>query len=116
MSSRYSTKLVSIPNGGSLSAAVNVPQGLTLVGIQMSAAWTAAAITFQGSVDGSVFQDMFNAAGTEVSVTTAAGRFVALDPGVYQSFVKQIKVRSGTSGAAVNQAAQRDLYLVFLDL
>lgn len=116
MSSRYSTKLVSIPNGGSLSAAVNVPQGLTLVGIQMSAAWTAAAITLQGSVDGSVFQDVFNAAGTEVSITTAAARYVALDPASYQTFVKQIKVRSGTTGVPVNQGAQRDLYLVFLDL
>src|SRR5262245_61135060 len=71
---------VTIPNGQSLSPAIDLAR-LTLVGILMPAAWTAAAITFQASPDGVVFGALFDKTG-EVSVASAsaaAGQFVQLD-------------------------------------
>lgn len=97
-----------IANGASLSGAVEL-DGL-LVGIQMPTAWTAAGITFQASADGTNFFDVKDSAGTEVSLTAAASTYITLDPAA-RNF-KAIKVRSGTSAAAVNQGAERVLVLM----
>lgn len=83
-------------------------------------AWTAAAITFQSSDDGVSYRDLYTVAvdgtATEVSIAsagipTAAARSFVLDPVVFLG-VRYLKVRSGTSAAAVNQGADRTLTLV----
>jgi hypothetical protein len=104
---KYSRTTIS--NGTALSPAVLAAGKLT--GIQMPAAWTAADITFQGSVDGVTFYDMFDSTGTEVDLTVAASRYVAINPPIEVS--PYIKVRSGTTGTPVNQAADRQVILHF---
>lgn len=101
---------VTIASGASLSGAANIA-GRDVVGIVMPAAWTAAALTFQGSADGSAYNDVHDSGGTEVSYTVAASRYVHLGDGALRG-MQGLKVRSGTSGTAVNQAAERSIVLL----
>jgi hypothetical protein len=110
------TATATIANGASLSDSVFVDGRLS--GIITPAAWTAAAITFQASVDGSSFFDVYDDAleTTAVERTIASGnvgtsRFLALSL-VDWTAVTYVKVRSGTTGTPVNQGAQRVLTLV----
>lgn len=93
----------SIAAGQSLSAEIDFGAG-TLVGIAMPAAWTAASLTFQVSADGTTWNELYNASGTEVSVIAAAGQFIAIDPTQWRG-INAIKVRSGTAASPVVQAA-----------
>jgi hypothetical protein len=106
-----------IASGQSLSAAKAVPPGKQLVGIIMSPAWTAAGLTFQSSgTTGGTFQEVSDDAGTAVAVTVAAGVNVVLNQvAAAKKLVSHgaIKVRSGTSGVPVVQAADRVLTLIF---
>lgn len=101
---------VLIANGTSLSA--GIPLGAkTLVGLGMSAAWTAAALTFQVSQDGgTTWLELVDTTGAAISFTVAAGTAMAVTPASWRS-INMIKVRSGTSGAPVNQGADRTLTL-----
>ena len=98
-----------ISNGTSLSAAVLVGDH-TLVSIQMPSTWTSASLTFQASVDGITYQNVYSSTGTELTLTAAASTYIYLDPAIFSGAIK-IKVRSGTSGAAVNQGGDRTLWL-----
>jgi hypothetical protein len=102
--------VATIASGTALSAAV--PLGAkTLHGIAMSAGWDAAALTFQVSYDGgTTFQEMQSTSAV-VSYTAAAAQFIAIDPAIWRG-INMIKVRSGTSGAPVNQTADRTLNLI----
>jgi hypothetical protein len=96
-----------IANGASLSAAVEI--GKTWVtGLILPAAWTAASLTFQGSVDGTNFYNLYDTDGTEVTSQAAVDRFVRLDSADWSKF-SHIKIRSGTSGTPVNQGAARTI-------
>ena len=99
-----------IANAASLSAAVEIA-GMELVAIEMPAAWTAANLTFQGTHDGATFNNVHDDAGTEVSVTAAAARYIRLNPELWGGF-HSVKVRSGTAGTPVNQGAERIINLV----
>jgi len=88
-----------------------VPRDYRLCGIVMPATWTTANLTFQTSVDGVTYQNFYDAAGTEVAVVAAASRTIYLDPAIFAA-VPYLKVRSGTSGTAVNQAAARTIGLI----
>lgn len=101
---------VTVTSGGSLSGAVKLGDKVA-VGILMSAAWDAAALTFQGSVDGSAFSNIYDSSGNELTVQAALGRYIYLDPTVFVG-LNQIKLRSGPSAAAVNQTADRALTIV----
>jgi hypothetical protein len=101
-----------IANGASLSGAVDLGR-YRLARIEMSAAWTAAAITFQVSRDGVTYYNLYDKTGTEYSVTTDASRGVIIPLTDFLG-VQFLKVRSGTAGAAVNQAAERVLNLVLV--
>jgi hypothetical protein len=98
-----------IANGTALSAAISLGNKL-LVGIAMPAGWDAAALTFQGSIDGATFLEMQGASAV-LTYSAAAGQFIAVDPTLWRG-VNVIKVRSGTSGAPVNQTADRTLTLI----
>jgi hypothetical protein len=88
---------------------------LTLVGISMPAAWTAAPLTFQVSPDGGVtWQELYDGAGNEVTVQAAAGQFIVplADPSYVWRGVNMVQVRSGTLGAPVVQVAGAVINLV----
>jgi hypothetical protein len=113
----YKTATLQIDNGESLSDESvclkwGAPQGGpgtgwgTLVAIVVPASWTAADLTFQASNDDTTFTNLYNASGTEVTVTAAASRWIALDPSDFAG-IAYLKVRSGTAAAAVNQGGDR---------
>lgn len=96
------TKLVTIAAGASLSGAA-VLEGASVVGVVTDAAWDAAAVSFAVSVDGTTYVPL-RYQGVEFSeAAPGASQYVALNPSVFAG-VQYVKVRSGTSGAAVNQA------------
>ena len=100
---------VTIASGQSITPAINLG-GRIPVGVFMSAGWTAAGMTFQGSPDGSTYYDIHDANG-EINMTVSAGIYVAFDPTKLFG-VNFLKVRSGTSGVPVNQGAERILTLM----
>lgn len=105
---------VTIANGANLSSAGFVHGAL--VGIITPAAFTAAAVTFQGSVDGVNYYDIYDDSVERVFASgvfpAAAARFLSLDLNDWLPF-NYIKVRSGTAAATVGQGASRDIVLVY---
>lgn len=98
-----------IANGTSLSDAIDLKEG-ELLAISMPSSWTAANLTLQSSKDGgSTWQNVYDKSGTEVTITAAADRYIVLDSSLADLLrgVRNLKIRSGTSGAAVNQGAER---------
>lgn len=106
----FETDLVTIASGQALSDAANV-QGRDVVGIVMPAGWDAAALTLRASADGQNFADVFNIAGTEVSYTVAAGRYIPIEAGTL-SGMQSLILRSGTTATPVNQTANRVIGVV----
>ena len=98
-------KLVShaatIATNGSLSTSVDLNGGV-LEGVVMSAVWTAASISFEGSMDDTTFYEVGNGA-AEITYVAAAGWVIAIPAGVLNGAGRYIKIRSGTSIAPVNQ-------------
>jgi hypothetical protein len=106
---------VTIASAASLSGAATVA-GRLVTGINMPTSWTAADLTFQGAeqVVGGTFQNIYDSDGTELTVSAAASRAIALtsvEMDLLSAFAA-IKVRSGTAGVAVAQAADRTITLV----
>lgn len=103
---------VTIANNESLSDGVKL-YGNTLIGIIMPASWTAAVLSFQGSVDGgTTYYDLYDSTGTEKTVATVGtSRIIMLPPQDWFA-IDAIKVRSGTTGSAVNQGGARTIQLI----
>jgi hypothetical protein len=96
-----------IANGTALGAAGADLNNQHLVGIQMPAAWTAAALTFAMSLDGgTTWLNIYDQNGTELTVQAAASTYIALSPTLL-TVPGLLRVRSGTSAVPVNQAADR---------
>lgn len=102
----HTTLQATIASGASLSDALDLI-GYDLVGIEMPAAWTAAAITLQSSSDGVTYRNVYSASGTELSLTVDASRYVHVDSTVAGLLQRFVKIRSGTAAVPVNQAAAR---------
>lgn len=100
-----------ITNGTSLSGAIDLGAA-TLFGIQMPSAWTTANLTFQASTDGATYANLYDSTGAEVTVTAAASQFIVMAVPPQWIGLRYLKIRSGTSGTAVNQAADRTLQIV----
>lgn len=98
-----------IENGGSLSGTVHLG-GRKLVAIVMPSTWTAAALTFQASPDGVNFFNVYDGP-TERQLTVAASYYSELNIADWVG-IRWLKIRSGTAGTPVNQAAERTLTLV----
>lgn len=112
-----STVTATIANAASLSGALCLGVKV-LVGIQMPAAWTAADLTFQTSIDnGTTWTDLYDDAGVEVklSPTAPSGKYLAVSPDIFAGLLF-LKVRSGTTGTPVAQGAERSLTLVTRNL
>ncbi len=103
------TQTALIANGASLSSVVELGAG-KLVAIQMPAAWTAAALTFQASIDGTNYFNVYDN-GTERNYTVDASRMLVLQLSDWVG-IKYLKIRSGTAGTPVNQGADRTLTLL----
>lgn len=102
-----------IANAQSLTAAIDLDDK-RLHRIHFNG-WSAAAVSFQVSVDGLTFHDLFDKAGAEVTIPsftlgTGIGRAVVVDPVLFLG-ARYIKIRSGVSAAAVAQGAARALVL-----
>ncbi len=106
-------RTAAIAESAALSAALDLGgfRGQQIIGIEMPAAWTAAALTFQVSGDGTNYHDLYDDAGNELSFTVAASRMVSFteDKRSILSRWRYIKLRSGTTGTPVNQDAARTL-------
>jgi len=101
---------VTIGAAASLSGASTKILG-QLVAIIPDASWTTNAVTFQGSLDGATFFDLWTA-GAEYSVLAIpASKWQAVSQAVFTG-VKYIKVRSGTSGTPVTQGSSTVITLV----
>lgn len=115
------TSTVTIANGENTSGAAQVGAGTqtryrSLVGLVTPSAWTAAAISFLVSADGTNYFPLYNSAGTEVtipsaSIATGAGRAFSLNPQDFAGW-RYVKVVSGVNGTTVNQGAARVVTLV----
>jgi len=103
---------ITIANGASLSGAVDFYVTDNPVALQMPAAWTTANLTVQASFDGTTFTDVYSDDGTEKVITAAASRWIYLNITQFLG-VRQIKLRSGTSGSPVSQGAARTIYLIY---
>jgi hypothetical protein len=101
-----------IASGASLSGELILGEGRAAA-IIMPAAWTAAGLTFQVSTGDGTFVDLYDAAGTEYTVAAAASRAVLLPIADFLGF-SRLRIRSGTSGAPVNQGDARTLKLVMV--
>lgn len=107
------TVTATIAISGSLSAEADIGDGKVLCGIIMPAVWTAASLTFQAaSSTGGTFCNLYDAYGTEKSLTVDASRYIPLDDPAFWLGVRYLKVRSGTAASAVSQAAERVITLV----
>lgn len=112
---KFRTATVTIASGESLSGAVEIGDR-TVCGVILPAEWTAAGLTFQVSIDGSTYQNLYDSAGefTLPTDAVAAARTVTIDPVKFLAWT-HVKVRSGTSGSAVNQDAARSVVLIVRD-
>ena len=89
--------------------------GYDVVSVEMSTAWTAAYLTFNGAVSSSAsVGKIYNttaASSIELLYTTTASYQLSLDPNILSGF-RYIQLASVSSlGAATAQAAARTLYL-----
>lgn len=101
---------IAIANGASLSAAALISPGQIVRGLVTPAAWTAAPLSFDVSIDGAAYGSLRYPDGTEFYIPAVpAGAYVPLPtvPGL-----TGVKLRSGLVGAAVNQGADRAFSLV----
>lgn len=105
------TKAV-IANGAAISGPIDL-RGNILTAIQISALWTAADLSIaicdtETGTYGEVFLDPGTGTGTAGAYDAAAGQVVMIGQMIANCF---IKIRSGPSGAPVNQGAARELTL-----
>ncbi len=104
---RLDIKTTTIAASASLSSFITLGVGTPAM-IEMPSAWDAASITFQTSIDGTVFQDYYDTLGNEVTVIAVASRNIKQDVGDFAG-AKFIKIRSGTSAVPVNQTSLRTI-------
>ena len=116
---KLNTTSVVIANGASLSTSVDlttVPR--EIVGIEMPAAWTAAALAYEGSRDGTAWGPIFYGAEEYNQLAAegaAADARVTLDPLAFGDW-PYVRVRSGPSTLRVNQGAERTLVVLTRDV
>jgi hypothetical protein len=113
----YTQKLknltATIGSGASISGEIDLGDKV-FAGLIMPAEWTAAVITFLVAKEsGGTFYSLYNDAGTEISLTVAAGTAVGIaDVALALAPWRYVKLRSGTAASPVAQGADRVINLV----
>ena len=82
-------------------------QGYKITGVIMPATWTAADITFEGSIDDSTFNPIKSKSGVAYTLTVSASDFIHLPLSDTYNFPRYIKV-----GSSNPQGADRTVKLV----
>jgi hypothetical protein len=105
--------LATIPNGASVSNAIDSQRGIrSFLGVQMPAGWTAASITFEVSHDSTTWSQLYAPGFGVVTVAAADGAAAdlafSLNPAFFAGW-SFVRVRSGTTAAPVTQDAERVL-------
>lgn len=85
--------------------------GADLIGIITPAAWTAAVITFEASIDGEEYHVLGDRYDNVLSVAVTPGRHIDLEVGMFLS-TPYLKIVSGVPGELVNQEAERTIKLI----
>ena len=99
------TDTVTIASAGTTSTSLTMSRGRVPVAVLTPSALSGTSFTFQASVDGTNFYDLYNGS-SAYSVTVAASRYIALNPDVFQG-VQYIRIVSGSS-----EAGSRTIYIV----
>ena len=89
---------VTISSGGTVSSALELGVGRTVLALVTPSALTGTALSFQASVDGSTYNTVTDE-GSAYSVTAAASRFISIKAGLLAG-ARYIKVVSGSSEGA----------------
>ena len=110
MPPRLNPHEITILDTASLSDALDLRGGI-LQGILMPAVWTAATVSFEGSMDNVSFYEMGDGT-AEVSLVAGAGWIVSIPDGVLNGLGRYLKIVSGTSVAPVAQGGDRVLTLL----
>ena len=92
------TGSVTIASSGTVSTAITLEGGRTVLALRTPATLTGTEFKFQASTDGDNFFALYNGS-TEYAVTVAASRYIALNTEVMAG-VRHLKVVSGSSEAA----------------
>lgn len=100
---------VTIASGTSLSGAVEIGEGV-LIGIVLPT-MTSASLSFQASADGTTYGEAVDSALAAIAVSASTGGQYIAAPAALNG-VPFLKIRSGTSGAPVNQGADRVITLI----
>lgn len=104
-------KEVTISAGESVSSVLDItnitPGGGSLFSLYMPSAWTTAVVTVLVSPTcAAPWYNAYDASGNEYTLAVGTSRYVGLDPAYFVG-TRCVKFVSGTSSAAVNQAANR---------
>ena len=111
-SDQLTSYTASISSGASITGDIDL--GLyRLLRITMPATWDAADLTFQVSDKGDTWANLYDNFGTEYKVVAAASRSIMIPAGDFLG-VRYLRIRSGTSSAAVNQTGARSLVLTLI--
>ncbi len=92
------TGTVTIASSGTVSTAITIEGGRTVLALRTPATLNGTEFKFQASTDGDNFFALYNGS-TEYAVTVAASRYIALNTEVMAG-VRFLKVVSGSSEAA----------------
>jgi hypothetical protein len=111
---RYKT--VTIADGQSLSdAAQLLPHDGRLAAFITPAGWAANAVTFQASVDGVNYFNVYDEGAEYTCAAVPASAYCRVDMNVFHT-ARYIKVRSGTAAVPANQAGGDIVTLVMWDM
>jgi hypothetical protein len=110
--SDYDIVPVTIASGTSLSTDGVVDAG-KIAAIELPTI-DSAALSFQVSFDGVNYRELFNSDGTTATPVSAStgNRIIQAPAALQDAGAVHVKVRSGTSGSAVNQTADRIINLL----
>ena len=94
--------------------------GHTLSSIHVSTRWVNAALSFQGSLDGTNYFDVFTTTGGELIYGTSGSsamvsKIISFDPATF-SGIPYFKIRSGGTTAPITQGSSADPGSVTLTL
>ena len=102
-----------IASGASLSGAIAISY-LLPVTIVVPAEFDGTAITFQGSVDGVNYFNLYDEAGTEINFPASASRIIKITNLAYFFGLEYLKIRAGTAASATNQTTTATVLTVFV--